>query len=138
MRVSSELVSPRPHHQRELSGPTLRVKRGLEAPVRVSVHAIVKPCVFVHIKVKFSKSSARGCLPPSHHLRRAARGARAARGERPRPCDRAPARSSLADRFRFLRIRSAEVDIFSTRPAEVDKKRHMASHVMLSNHAPCV
>ena len=49
---------------------------------RPSVHAIVKPCVFVHLKVKISKSSARGCLPPSHHLRRAARAARGARGTR--------------------------------------------------------
>ena len=57
---------------------------------RPSVHAIVKPCVFVHLKVKLSKSSARGCLPSSHHLRRARRACR--------PCDRASARSSLADR----------------------------------------
>ena len=70
---------------------------------RPSVHAIVKPCVFVHLKVKLSKTSARGCLPPSHHLRRAQRAARGARRaqreERAcRPFDRASARSSLADR----------------------------------------
>ena len=91
-------------HQQE---PHLQYKgqERVGGPRPTSVHAIVKPCVFVHLKVKLSKSSARGAFLPrticgARSAQREARAARSARRARRacRPYGRTSARSSLADR----------------------------------------